>query len=135
MMYLVAIYKDNEGVCSTLNYRNTKEKDAELKVDEMYLKQLGYKLVSCVFTSDRTIYLKTKLKARLTELRSLKSDIDYYGYDECLMKQIGLLVNRLQRLEVEITDELALQCKDFRDQRILERQVQSIQIEPQFEEF
>lgn len=125
MMYLVAMFKNSEGDCSVLHFRNSGEKTTEIKEETMYTEQLGYKLVSCIITNDRTLYLKTRLKGALAELRSLKQDVDYYGYDDCLMRQIGLLVNRLQRLEVEITDEVALQCKDIRDGQIIERQLKS----------
>lgn len=114
-MYIVALFKNSDG-----DYYVHYEKDnLQISSNELdYAKTLGYKLVHCLITTDRTTALNTRLKFRIKELKSLKPDVDYLGYDECLINQIGLLTSRLLSLGVDVTDEIALQCYDIKQQRM-----------------
>lgn len=108
-MYLVALFRN--GTDYSVFHTKTEE---DVKSYDEFLKQNGYKLESCVITTEITVALKTRLKFRLRELRSLDSKTDYLGYREVLMLQIGSLVRRLQNRGIEVTDELALYCYKFR---------------------
>ena len=120
-MYTVALLKDKEDSYFVL-YDNGKVQKFIAREYEN-LEFLGYKFVSAVVTTDVTLSLKTRLKYRLVELRHLKPNVNYYGYEESLMMQIGLLTSRLLRRGVEVTDELALQCFDYRQQQRLKENV------------
>lgn len=111
-MYLVALLRNKEGDVFVL-YENGKS-DNTLRIREEVYYSLGYKLDQCMITTDNVIAIKTRLKFRIEELKSLKDDVDYLGYRESLMSQIGLLTGRLIRRGVEVTDEIALQCYDYR---------------------
>lgn len=92
--------------------------DLERELED--LKFFNYKMVSCVITNNREVSLKARLDYCLKELRSLKDEIDYCGYDEVLINRVGLLTSRLLNKGVEITDEVALQCYDIRNQKIIQ---------------
>lgn len=114
-MYLVALLRNKEGDVFVL-YDNGKSDDTlRIKEESLLYCSLGnYKLDQCMITTDNVIAMKTRLKFRIEELKSLKDDVDYLGYRESLMSQIGLLTGRLIRRGVEVTDEIALQCYDYR---------------------
>lgn len=114
-MYLVALLRNKEGDVFVL-YDNGKSDDA-LRIKEeslLYCSLGGYKLDQCMITTDNVIAMKTRLKFRIEELKSLKENVEYGYYRESLMSQIGLLTGRLIRRGVEVTDEIALQCYDYR---------------------
>ena len=111
-MYLVALLRNKDGDVFVL-YDNGKSDDT-LRIREEIYRLDGYKLDQCMITTDNVIAIKTRLKFRIEELKSLKDDVDYLGYRESLMSQIGLLTGRLIRIGVEVTDEIALQCYDYR---------------------
>ena len=113
-MYTVALFKDKEDSYYVLY--NNGEHTMRMRKEIEDISFLGYKFVQGVITTDRTLSLKTRLKYRLVELRHLKPHVNYYGYEETLMRQVGLLTSRLLRRGVEVTDELALQCFDYRQQ-------------------
>ena len=93
----------------------------------------GYKVNSLIATSDRGMFYKYALKARLAELRayvqygnelmeSLTSEevkkstrqlLD--EYEETLILKVARLAKRCMRRDIEVTDELALQCLDYRE--------------------
>ena len=108
-MYLVALFKNNEGDCFVLAEKTEDIRDYSPSTLQ------GYKLSQFIITNNRTIALKTRLKFRIEELKSLKEGVDYMGYDESLISQIGLLTSRLLRRGVDVTDEIALQCYDIRE--------------------
>lgn len=120
-MYLVALLRNKEGDVFVL-YDNGKSDDTLRTIkEESLLCSLGdYKLDQCMITTDNVIAMKTRLKFRIEELKSLKDDVDYLGYRESLMTQIGLLTGRLIRRGVEVTNEIALQCYDYRQSTIRE---------------
>ena len=114
-MYLVALLRNKEGDVFVL-YDNGKSDDAlRIKEESLLYCSLGdYKLDQCMITTDNVIAMKTRLKFRIEELKSLKENVEYGYYRESLMSQIGLLTGRLIRRGVEVTDEIALQCYDYR---------------------
>ena len=120
-MYLVALLRNKEGDVFVL-YDNGKSDDTLRTIkEESLLCSLGdYKLDQCMITTDNVIAMKTRLKFRIEELKSLKDDVDYLGYRESLMTQIGLLTGRLIRRGVEVTNEIALQCYDYRQSTMKE---------------
>ena len=93
----------------------------------------GYKVNSLIATTDRGMFYKYALKARLVELRayvqygnelmeSLTSEevkkstrqlLD--EYEETLILKVARLARRCMRRDIEVTDELALQCLDYRE--------------------
>ena len=120
-MYLVALLRNKEGDVFVL-YDNGKSDDTlrTIKEESLLCSLGGYKLDQCMITTDNVIAMKTRLKFRIEELKSLKDDVDYLGYRESLMTQIGLLTGRLIRKGVEVTNEIALQCYDYRQSTMRE---------------
>ena len=122
-MYLVALLRNKEGEVFVL-YDNGKSDDTLrttiIKEESLLCSLGGYKLDQCMITTDNVIAMKTRLKFRIEELKSLKDDVDYLGYRESLMTQIGLLTGRLIRKGVEVTNEIALQCYDYRQSTMRE---------------
>ena len=120
-MYLVALLRNKEGDVFVL-YDNGKSDDTlrTIKEESLLCSLGGYKLDQCMITTDNVIAMKTRLKFRIEELKSLKDDVDYLGYRESLMTRIGLLTGRLIRRGVEVTNEIALQCYDYRQSTIRE---------------
>ena len=120
-MYLVALLRNKEGEVFVL-YDNGKSDDTlrTIKEESLLYSLGGYKLDQCMITTDNVIAMKTRLKFRIEELKSLKDDVDYLGYRESLMTQIGLLTGRLIRRGVEVTNEIALQCYDYRQSTMRE---------------
>lgn len=120
-MYLVALLRNKEGEVFVL-YDNGKSDDTlrTIKEESLLCSLGGYKLDQCMITTDNVIAMKTRLKFRIEELKSLKDDVDYLGYRESLMTQIGLLTGRLIRRGVEVTNEIALQCYDYRQSTMRE---------------
>ena len=93
----------------------------------------GYKVNSLIATTDRGTFYKYALKARLAELRAYVQ----YGnelmdsitsekvkketrqllneHEETLMLNVARLTKRCIRRDIEVTDELALQCLDYKE--------------------
>lgn len=111
-LYTVALYKDAEGQYFVFDSKG--KLDMIEVFEERFFKMNKYTMVTCIVTTEKVVSLKARLKFKLKELRALKEDTDYYGYDDVLKRSIGLLVSRLLREGVDITDEVALQCYDYR---------------------
>ena len=93
----------------------------------------GYKVNSLIATTDRGTFYKYALKARLVELRAYvqygnelmksltseevkKSTRQLLNeYEETLILNVARLAKRCMRRDIEVTDELALQCLDYRE--------------------
>ena len=93
----------------------------------------GYKVDSILATSDRGMFYKYALRARLLELRAYvqygnelmksitseevkKSTRQLLNeYEETLILKVSRLAKRCMRRDIEVTDELALQCLDYRE--------------------
>ena len=93
----------------------------------------GYKVNSLIATTDRGMFYKYSLKARLAELRAYvqygnelmesltseevkKSTRQLLNeYEETLILKVSRLAKRCMRRDIEVTDELALQCLDYRE--------------------
>ena len=111
-LYTVALYKDAEGQYYVFNSKG--KLDMIEVFEEQFLRVNKYTMVTCVVTTEKVVALKARLKFRIEELKALKEDTDYYGYDDTVKRSIGLLVSRLLREGVDVTDEVALQCYDYR---------------------
>ena len=107
---------------------------SELKMQwEKDLLSRGYKVNSILATSDKGMYYKYSLKARLAELRAYvqygnelmksltseevrKSTRQLLNeHEETLILNVARLAKRCMRKDIEVTDELALQCLDYRE--------------------
>ena len=93
----------------------------------------GYKVNSLIATTDRGMFYKYALKARLAELRAYvqygnelmesltseevkKSTRQLLNeYEETLILKVSRLAKRCMRRDIEVTDELALQCLDYKE--------------------
>ena len=93
----------------------------------------GYKVNSLIATTDRGMFYKYALKARLVELRAYvqygnelmesltseevkKSTRQLLNeHEETLILNVARLARRCMRKDIEVTDELALQCLDYRE--------------------
>ena len=128
MFYVEVLTKGAEVEVITLRQGSTM---SEMNMQwEKDLLSRGYKVNSLIATTDRGMFYKYALKARLVELRayvqygnelmeSLTSEevkkstrqlLD--EYEETLILKVARLAKRCMRRDIEVTDELALQCLD-----------------------
>ena len=131
MFYVEVLTKGAEVEVITLRQGSTlSEMNMQWEKD---LLSRGYKVNSLIATTDRGMFYKYALKARLVELRayvqygnelmeSLTSEevkkstrqlLD--EYEETLILRVARLAKRCMRRDIEVTDELALQCLDYRE--------------------
>ena len=131
MFYVEVLTKGAEVEVITLRQGSTlSEMNMQWEKD---LRSRGYKVNSLIATTDRGMFYKYALKARLVELRayvqygnelmeSLTSEevkkstrqlLD--EYEETLILKVARLARRCMRRDIEVTDELALQCLDYRE--------------------
>ena len=131
MFYVEVLTKGAEVEVITLRQGSTlSEMNMQWEKD---LLSRGYKVNSLIATTDRGMFYKYALKARLVELRayvqygnelmeSLTSEevrkstrqlLD--EYEETLILKVARLAKRCMRRDIEVTDELALQCLDYRE--------------------
>ena len=93
----------------------------------------GYKVNSLIATTDRGMFYKYALKARLVELRAYvqygnelmnsltseevkKSTRQLLNeHEETLILNVSRLTKRCITRDIEVTDELALQCLDYKE--------------------
>lgn len=123
-MKTIALFKNKENDYYVLyDYIGGEYLSREMEA----MKLMNYEMVSCVVTNNKEKALKTRLQYCLTELRNLDSNVDYLGYEESLMRRIGRITSRLLRREVEVTDELALQCYDLLCKERLEKHKMELQ--------
>lgn len=127
---MVAVYRMKDGGHINVIYSDKGVPTHRVK----YFDENGT-LLSCVITNDEVIYLKSRLKARLFELRDYsskcheylankenQSDEEVYNktlhlmteYQEVLANQVGILVSRLLMKGIDVTDELAIVCHNYR---------------------
>ena len=131
MFYVEVLTKGAEVEVITLRQGSTlSEMNMQWEKD---LLSRGYKVNSLIATTDRGMFYKYSLKARLAELRayvqygnelmeSLTSEevkkstrqlLD--EHEETLILSVARLAKRCMRRDIEVTDELALQCLDYRE--------------------
>ena len=124
---MVAVYKDDKNyvslVCGKLN---------NVTIDCQLYEAMGNKLEGCIITSNYETYLKAKLKARLVELREYSQRIEEYRqehnltnpvcqltlqlmeeHEETLVKQVSVCVSHCNLRDIEVTDELAIDCYNY----------------------
>ena len=131
MFYVEVLTKGAEVEVITLRQGSTlSEMNMQWEKD---LRSRGYKVNSLIATTDRGMFYKYALKARLVELRAYVQ----YGneliesitsekvkketrqllneHEETLMLNVARLTKRCIRRDIEVTDELALQCLDYKE--------------------
>ena len=131
MFYVEVLTKGAEVEVITFRHGSSL---SEMKMQwEKDLLSLGYKVDSLIATNDRGMFYKYALKARLAELRAYvqygnelmnsltseevkKSTRQLLNeHEETLMLNVSRLTKRCMRRDIEVTDELALQCLDYRE--------------------
>ena len=131
MFYVEVLTKGAEVEVITLRQGSTL---SESKMQwEKDLLSRGYKVNSLIATTDRGTFYKYALKARLVELRAYvqygnelmksltseevrKSTRQLLNeHEETLILNVARLAKRCMRRDIEVTDELALQCLDYRE--------------------
>ena len=131
MFYVEVLTKGAEVEVITLRQGSTlSEMNMQWEKD---LLSSGYKVNSLVATTDRGMFYKYALKARLAELRAYvqygnelmesltseevrKSTRQLLNeHEETLILNVARLARRCMRKDIEVTDELALQCLDYRE--------------------
>lgn len=135
-LYGVAVY-ELENTIEVIRFRSDSELYDFNISQGVQLEEMGYNLAQLIITTDKIIYLKTLLKARLKALVALlhyHSDLHFKAHlghysdevyenmnkcmeanEESLMFSIGCVVSRLLRAGVDVDDELALQCYEYRE--------------------
>ena len=131
MFYVEVLTKGAEVEVITFRQGSTM---SEMNIQwEKDLLSRGYKVNSLIATTDRGMFYKYALKARLVELRAYVQ----YGnelmdsitsekvkketrqllneHEETLMLNVARLTKRCIRRDIEVTDELALQCLDYKE--------------------
>ena len=131
MFYVEVLTKGAEVEVITFRQGSTM---SEMKMQwEKDLLSQGYKVDSILATNDRGMFYKYSLKARLLELRAYVQ----YGnelmesitseevkketrqllneHEEILMLNVSRLTKRCITRDIEVTDELALQCLDYKE--------------------
>ena len=124
---MVAVYKDDKNyvslVCGKLD---------DVTIDCQLYEALGNKLEGCIITNNYETYLRAKLKARLLELREYSQRIEDYRqehnvtnpitqltlklmveHEETIMRQVAVCVSQCNLRDIEVTDELAIDCYNF----------------------
>ena len=129
MFYVEVLTKGAEVEVITFRQDSTL---SEMKMQwEKDLLSLGYKVDSLLVTNDKGMFYKYALKARLAELRAYvqygnelmesltseevkKSTRQLLNeHEETLILSVARLAKRCMRRDIEVTDELALQCLDY----------------------
>ena len=131
MFYVEVLTKGAEVEVITIRRGSS---SAEMKMQlEKDLLSSGYKVDSLIATNDRGMFYKYALKARLAELRAYvqygnelmnsltseevkKSTRQLLNeHEETLMLNVSRLAKRCMEIDIEVTDELALQCSDYKE--------------------
>lgn len=105
------------------------------------LEEQGYVLQECVITNNEVVFYKSKLNAKLATLRSVQKEYNEYldelklacskqdtyvtedlisevdkcqkDFIETLMKGVARAVRHCLNYEIEVTDDLAIDCYNF----------------------
>lgn len=132
----VAVYKDNSGdIQDVVLYKDSELYDYKLQMAKD-LEYRGYKLIFYCTTTDKKLFLSMRLKSALLVLRNTQVDYNRYleehiGFTpvkvlletkklqdehiETLMRRVGRICARCIREDIEVTDELATLCCDYRE--------------------
>lgn len=127
-------------LCQTEVIGDDEEKEYNERQLQDYIDD-GYTLESALITTEKELYLKFKLKYRLGDLRHTHQRYVEYiedlkrkntpkeviddtiacqtEYEEVLMKQVASVVSRCMREEIEVEDELAISCYNWRQAQML----------------
>ena len=139
---IVALYKNEEGFYEDFNMtinETTDEGSLYNKLRKLEdLATSGYILDSCFITTDEELYFKKMLESSVLVLEStVKAYKEYLDglkdkytkeddrgvinetrrlqeeYEKTLMRKIGMRCQRCLNRDIEVTNELALQCYDL----------------------
>ena len=124
---LVAVYRDKDNFVSSVC-----GKLSDVTNDCKLYEAMGCKLEGCIITSNYETYLKAKLKARVMELREYSQKVEDYRqehnltnlvcqltlqlmeeHEETLVKQVSVCVSHCILRDIEVTDELAIDCYNY----------------------
>lgn len=136
---VVAVYLKDDDF-KEISYLSTSPIKDTLLRESKRLEEEGYKLNSLIITNMAHTFYSARLKAILQELRHT---INYYNkclerdretlsaevlaltqqlqheYEESLMRRVAMRCQRAMSVGVEVTDEIALQCLDWRNSQLL----------------
>lgn len=139
---IVALYKNTEGFYEDFNMtinETTDEGSLYYKLRRIEdLVTSGYILDSCFITTDEELYFKKMLESSIMVLKSTVNSYKEYldglkdkytkeddkgvinetrrlqeDYEKTLMRKVGMRCSRCLNRDIEVTDELALQCYDL----------------------
>lgn len=134
---IVAIYKLSDDSIEVISTRTNSPLYDWAMNNAKCLEMQGAKLVQCVITTDKVLLFKQRLKAYLLELRNLTERNNKYlqehmGFlslevlcdtqkimeelESTQMLRVASVTSRLLNMEVDVTDELALACLNYRQQ-------------------
>ena len=133
-------YSYPQLLCQTEVIGDAEEKEYNERQLQDYVED-GYTLVNALITTEKDIYLKFKLKYRVGDLRHTHKRYAEYiedlkkkntpkeviddtiacqiEYEEVLMNQVATVVSRCMREEIEVDDELALSCYNWKQAQII----------------
>ena len=133
----VAVYMNSNNEVEEIVLRPTKLREDKMKYSKQ-LEDLGYKMISCVFTTDEELFYKSILKSAVLVLRcTTKYYNDYLqelmgfvpddvlvetqrlqnDYLETLMRKVARRVRCCLNRDIEVADEFAILCYNFARQQ------------------
>ena len=133
----VAVYMNSNNEVEEIVLRPTRLREDKMKYSKQ-LEDLGYKMISCVFTTDEELFYKSILKSAVLVLRcTTKYYNDYLqelmgfvpddvlvetqrlqnDYLETLMRKVARRVRWCLNRDIEVADEFAILCYNFARQQ------------------
>ena len=124
----VAVYMNSNNEVEAIVLRPTEFREDKMRYSKQ-LEDMGYKMISCVFTTDEELFYKSILKSAVLVLRcTTKYYNDYLqerigflpddvlaetqrlqdDYLETLMRKVARRVRWCLSRDIEVTDELAI---------------------------
>ena len=143
---IVALFKDEEGFYEDFSMTIDTNTDGDdvyhsfRKLED--ITNRGYLLDSCFITTNEELYLKKLLESSLIKLKSTKEVYKKHievleekhgedsqvvkttrtlqkDYEKSLMKVVGMRCARCIMRDIEVTDEIALQCCDLLNKNLV----------------
>ena len=137
MKGFIAVFKEKQtGLLNTIStwdssrfYKESLEEIAEMEANEDYINEQLF-----MFT-DHNLFLKKRLEVMVAELKNYSQHIEDYmtnhdfideevkeetrklmeDYEKTLMKRVAIRCCQCLLHEIEVTDEIALQCYDLKE--------------------
>ena len=135
----VVVYELDGGLVTVCTREDSNFHEKRLEKCRVY-EELGAKLISCVITNNEEIFYKSRLQARLMELRdTVAKNVEWLSYlennnssqevidqtkriieqvENSLIKSVAIRCGALIHRDIPITDELALACYDYRQKQL-----------------